>query len=279
LKELFIGYGVLTGAILILVTILWPNRKYQNIAKSIDETPSPSTSSPESKPSFLRRVRVAIRSMITPHYLFLVLFVPFMVLKTNFFLSTSYQQLTAIAPNDPNKVNNFNAIFGIMLPVVGLLAGPIGFVIDKFGLNAGIILCVIMSCVSSGCGLVMSLDLQIFRFILFSAYFPYIYALWCSFIAMKFGFENYGILYGLVAICAGLVNLASTPISNYALQTNDFFLINLIFLAISATFLIYPLVCMAANRICPSKSSVNVNINSDTDQRPLLDSPPSARVD
>ncbi len=68
----------------------------------------------------------------------------------------------------------------------------------------------------------MNLPLQMLRFIVFSIYFPFLYAVWGAFINMQLNYENYGILYGLIAVVAGCVNLISDPLVAYALKQNSF---------------------------------------------------------
>ena len=117
IKELFIGYGILGGVIAILVAIFWPMKKYKPAREIVPDRAENEAATPTSPGErAIAKSRVILKDVFTFHYLFLALFIPYSILKTNFMLSTIVQQLTVFAPNDPDQVNNYNAVFGILIP-------------------------------------------------------------------------------------------------------------------------------------------------------------------
>lgn len=69
-------------------------------------------------------------------------------------------------------------MFGVILPGIGILAGPIGILFDKFGAEPAMILVVLLSTISSLCGLAVMFSntffvvTQIIRMFVFSMYHP-----------------------------------------------------------------------------------------------------------
>jgi len=145
--------------------------------------------------------------------------------------------------------DKLQTIFGAVLPGVGILAGPVGLIFDKFGENVALFLLIILSSVSSVCGMLVTAPpnvfagLQIVRIFVFSLYYPMIYGVWAFFLVAKFGTTNFGVLYAIIATMAGLVNVtASNPLINFATKQNSFFEANTILLSIGGVFALYPLI-------------------------------------
>jgi len=245
LKWLFNIYAAIAGAIALVVLFTWPLKKYKEPAPVVQEL---ETERPKSEKK-MSRARVILRDVFNIHYLFLNVFVAVLNLKANFFLSTSDQQLGDI---NPAKEPEYSIIFGLMLPIVGFVVGPVGLVVDKLGINAGIYFLIFLTTVSSIIGMINNMPAQIVNFLVFSVYFPYIYSLWATFLILRFGYDNYGVLYAGVALTAGIVNLAGTPLADYAAKHNNFFEINLALLVASLVLIIYP-ISMQIYNVCTKK--------------------------
>lgn len=85
-----------------------------------------------------------------------------------------------------------------------------------------------------------------------------IYGVWAFFIVANFGTKNFGVLYGLIAIVAGFVNLfASNPLVNYAVDSSSgsFFKANLLLVSIGSVFIVYPIIMYVYSRVRPRHGS------------------------
>lgn len=249
MKNLFIAYGILGCFIVVVALFVWPRKSFAKEAKKKTTTDLVPNLTP------LELLSKSVRDITTIHYVYLALTISFMVFKSNYFLSTSDQQFSLQLHGD--KLSQYNYIFGVVLPAIGMLAGPIGIIFDKFGENVALILLLTLSSVSSVCGTITHVSesvfgvLQIIRMFVFSAYYPMIYGVWAFFIIAKFGSENFGVLYGFIAIAAGVVNLAaSDPLVQFSLakEKGSFFVANTILASIGAVFLIYPIAVIIRNR-------------------------------
>lgn len=250
MRDLFIAYGILGCFIVIVALLFWPRRSFAKEGKTKGEAdPAPSLTP-------LELLSKSVRDILTVHYVYLALAIAFLVFKSNYFLSTSDQQFSRGLQG--NKLSQYNYIFGVVLPAIGMLAGPIGILFDKFGENVALLLLILLSCISSVCGMITNVSestfgaLQITRMFVFSTYYPMIYGVWAFFIIKKFGSENFGVLYGLIAIIAGVVNLAaSNPLVDLSLnkENGSFFKANLILVSIGAAFAIYPILIIIRNRM------------------------------
>lgn len=250
MQDLFIAYGILGCFIVVVALFFWPRHSFAKEGKTKGEAdPGPSLTP-------LELLSKSFRDITTIHYVYLALAIAFLVFKSNYFLSTSDQQFSRLLSGD--KLSQWNSIFGVVLPAIGMLAGPIGILFDKFGENVALILLIGLSSISSLCGMITNVSestfgvLQIIRMFVFSAYYPMIYGVWAFFIIKKFGSENFGVLYGCIAILAGVVNLAaSDPMVDFSLakENGSFFMANLILVSIGAVFAVYPIAMIIRNRI------------------------------
>jgi len=250
MKDLFIAYGILGCFIVIVALFVWPRRTYAKEAQKKNPADLGSSLTP------LELLSKSLRDITTVHYFYLAFTIAFLVFKSNYFLSTSDQQFSLRLHG--NQLSQYNYIFGVVLPAIGMLAGPIGILFDKFGENAALLMLITLSSISSVCGMITHVSnsgfgvLQIVRMFVFSTYYPMIYGVWAFFILAKFGSENFGVLYGFIAILAGVVNLAaSDKMVQFSLEKEggSFFVANAILLSIGAVFVIYPIVVIIRNRL------------------------------
>eukprot|EP01130_Rhizamoeba_saxonica_P000128 TRINITY_DN10141_c0_g1_i1.p1 TRINITY_DN10141_c0_g1~~TRINITY_DN10141_c0_g1_i1.p1 ORF type:complete len:437 (-),score=55.67 TRINITY_DN10141_c0_g1_i1:23-1333(-) len=229
LKYLFVFYALVMWVIFLATILFWPWKKFR-----LDQEPA--------KIDTLSDYLSSIKSNMTNiHYLYIVIMVPVLIMKSNFFLGTSYQQLRDIL-HDKTLVDQYNSYFGIMLPVIGLVVGPIGVIIDKAGINIGILFLLILSTLSSICSIITNPAVLWVRFSIFSIYYPYIYGIWSDFISKNFGWESYGTLYAGVAFMACLVNLLGTLLANYAVKGDKFVSINIMLMVGTSVLCLYPII-------------------------------------
>eukprot|EP01119_Soliformovum_irregulare_P017872 TRINITY_DN5375_c0_g2_i1.p1 TRINITY_DN5375_c0_g2~~TRINITY_DN5375_c0_g2_i1.p1 ORF type:complete len:457 (-),score=105.61 TRINITY_DN5375_c0_g2_i1:78-1448(-) len=243
LKELFLVYAVIAGFLLFVVLLFWPWKPWHDDDQFPTLHATPSIQSIDSdapvEKKWVRKFKIIRGNVKSPHFMYLCILIPFLILKTNFELSTTSQQLSLLIPTDPHQ-DLYLTIFGAFVPALGFVSGPLGIVMDKFGISAGTILLLFMSALSSAAGVIANGGVQIFRFAIFSIYFPFIYGVWGATIAYRFGLENYGFLYGLISIFAGCLNFAATPLSDMAVAANSFFAVNIGFLVVNCLLVIYP---------------------------------------
>jgi len=251
IKDLFIGYSILAGVIAVIIALTWPMKKYEDPQESLERERN-SINTPNMAPK-KSRISTILKQIFNIHFLYLNLLTGLLIMKSNFYLSTSFTQLNLIT-NNQDQINNYEAILSLLIPIIGFVVGPIGLVVDKLGLNAGAFFLIALSILSSVLGMIKIMPLQIVKFVTFSMYFPYIYGYWCTFLAYKFGFDNFGVLFGVVAVTAGCVNFVGDPLANYITtptleseQEHRLFVVNLAMLAASAACLIYPIISVIYN--------------------------------
>lgn len=255
-EALFIGYGILGCMIVVVSFFAWPKRSWAEKSKRISLNQEA-----EDKPSPIELLRKSWRDIRTIHFAFIALLVSFLVFKSNFFLSTSNGQFAQLDILSDSQQTTYNFIFGVILPGMGILAGPIGLIFDKFGENFALVVLIVLSSISTICGMIVHNvsnelfgTLQIIRMVIFSFYYPVIYGVWAFFIMAKFGNTNFGVLYGVVAIFAGILNLAaSNPTISFANNQPDFFTINLLLTCIGGVFIVYPILNLITQRLWRQK--------------------------
>jgi MFS family permease len=246
IRALFIVYGFVGCGIILLAFFVWPKRSF------IEKPQKSNIQVQEDQPTVLDIINKTFRDVMTPHYIFLLFAVSFLIYKSNFFLATSPDQFQLHLP--PHLYNKLNTMFGAVLPIVGVLAGPLGLIFDKAGENVALLILITLSSVSSVCGMMVHTStntfasLQVLRMFVFSAYYPMTYGIWAFFIVKKFGTVNFGVLYAIIAACAGVVNVtASNPLINYSLNKGSFVEANTLLVCIGAAFSIYPIVQIIRN--------------------------------
>jgi len=262
---LFIAYSVMLGAIALSSFFLWPwakfrvkqeykivqeedsSEQFRSIPQNEIQTPllgqnrdvtiqKNANLNKNSELTYWEQLKI---NTINLHYFYLVLFIPLMVVSSNFFLATSNQQLDLIT-KDSSLKNTYAVILAYLLPTIGLVVAPLGLILDRYGINTGIFFFVALSCIGHALGIIRNMPLQIVRFVVFSTYFPYTYTLWADFIVKKFGFSTYGVLFGVVAAVSGVFGFATTALVNFAVTTNQYDWVNIGWILCSILGLIYP---------------------------------------
>lgn len=247
MKDLFVGYGILGCFIVVIAFFVWPRRAYAETNKTIN------SKVPVEKPTVSEIVHKSLKDMYSWHYVFLTLFVALLIFKSNFFLSTMDSQFQLHMT--PHQATVYSGAFGVLLPGVGILAGPIGLIFDKFGSIPAMMLLITLSTISSICGLMVYSNtifvvFQVIRMVIFSAYFPMIYGVWAFIIIEKYGTTNFGFLYGTIAVFAGILNIsASNPLNKSALHAHSYVPANFILAIVGGIFIIYPIVELVRRRV------------------------------
>eukprot|EP01126_Amoeba_proteus_P052758 TRINITY_DN639_c0_g3_i7.p1 TRINITY_DN639_c0_g3~~TRINITY_DN639_c0_g3_i7.p1 ORF type:complete len:448 (+),score=78.44 TRINITY_DN639_c0_g3_i7:81-1424(+) len=136
--------------------------------------------------------RGLLQTVLTPDFLFLVIMIPTLVLKANFFLATYNQQLEILTHDDHETIEKYSTILGILIPSFGIGIAPMGLIPDYFGINVSVTILLLISIGDVVCALFTNLQLLLFRFVLFSLWYPFTFATWVTFIAKKFGYRHFG---------------------------------------------------------------------------------------
>lgn len=264
LKMLFVTYAVILCVIFVLTFFLWPWTKFPEkngptdiISEFQKYDTFPKKENLEKIPILFGQNRDLTvqnhdddstweklkENTLNWHFLFLALYFPLMVSMSNFYLATSDQQ-TMLVTTDKKTLTQYGHILAIILPVLGIVTSPMGLIIDNFGINVGILLFVVLSTSAHAIGIIRILPLQIFRFVIFSIYYTFTYTLWADFIIKKFGFANYGVLFGIVAAVAGAFSFATTFLVDFTLNTGQFDWMNTFWIGATTLGLVYPAVVM-----------------------------------
>jgi hypothetical protein len=177
----------------------------------------------------------------TLDYIFLVFYIGLLITKGNFFLSTSTAQLRLSFEGkvDPNLISQYGHILGLMIPIFGLVMSPGGLLIDYFGLVIPIFFEIVLSGLSAACFYLRDQPVQIFRYIIFSIYYPFTYTIWADFLIKKFGYEYYGSLYAIIAVTSGLMNFLNTALLDLPQSYDVYFWINTGWILVSVAFVPY----------------------------------------
>jgi hypothetical protein len=153
----------------------------------------------------------------------------------------TYDQQIEWLTNDPEVIDRYESLLGLMIPTIGLLIAPMGLFPDYFGVYASAILLLTLSAVETACSLSTNLHVQVFRFVLFSIWYPFTFATWVTFQAHKFGYTHFGGLYAIIAVTSGSVNFTNDALT-FRVTTDGrsaMAWINVILIACCGVFLIF----------------------------------------
>lgn len=232
LKTMFLAYAVLSAAVIVCQLLFWPwskfsERKTKKITEVDDEeeyTEEQSLINESNKEPYWRGVESKIGSLLTLQlirhlftvdFLFMLIVIPSLILKANFFLAT-YDDQIELLTDDNEIVDRYETILGLMIPAIGLGLAPMGLFPDHFGVNASVVLLLILSIGDVVCSLFPNVELQLFRFVLFSIWYPFTFATWVTFIAKRFGFTHFGGIFAVIAAVTGFVVMANNVMIDYA---------------------------------------------------------------
>jgi len=211
-REFFLGYAVIP--VLILVTIwLWPSRSYLAPVASEADTAKGKTAASQAH----KVVDYHIADFYSEHsfkdqlwnttFIFGAVFTALQLLRINFYIGTVEYQLEDI---DKDQYDLFTQIFSVVLPVGGIIVAPVvGWLLDKKGIVISVAVLVASGVIYGILGLLThaSIWIQLFTFGVVAFYRAILFSGMAHYVALWFGFRNFGKLWGLVFFFAGVVNL------------------------------------------------------------------------
>ncbi len=173
-----------------------------------------------------------------------LLFYVVSVVKFSFFLATVDPQMETL-----DQVNSeYTAMFGLILPIMSLAVIPIGFILDRYGLVAGLFSSWLLVMLQSILNVIPVLRVQVGNFILFGAFRGFLFAVLNSYCATLFGYRTLGRMLGFAGLLGGCFSLLQAPLLQWAYLANptsrdalDFFPPNLFLLVLVAASFSFPL--------------------------------------
>ncbi|ORX78926.1 MFS general substrate transporter [Anaeromyces robustus] len=144
--------------------------------------------------------------MKTKEYILITLLTSIYMLRLNFYISTTEEQLQTIS-NDENGIKNTVQFFNIMLPLAGVLSiMPIGWLLDNFKMYITFTVLCSMALLFGILSLIPILPLQFLSILVFVFTRPLLYTSGNDFSTKTFGFKTFGRVYGLMNLISSLVN-------------------------------------------------------------------------
>ena len=180
----------------------------------------------------------------------------YMALVTNFFIGSmvsdlyigSYLQQTRRLPSNcssgstlsqcnPQQVDLFETAWSAIYPL-GALASPLfGIAMDRLPFRNVFLIVVLVSICHQVTNLIPIINLQYFTYVMFACGRQVIFGFFYSSLGILFGFNNYGLLTSVSAVLvAGLIYINQILV-NIAEAANSYFLVNVIFLALTVCLL------------------------------------------
>jgi len=146
--------------------------------------------------------------MKTKEYILITLLTSIFMIRLNFYISTTEEQLQTIS-NDENGIKNTVQFFNIMLPLAGVLSiMPIGWLLDTFKMHISFTVLCSMALIFGIFSLIPSLSLQFMSILIFVFMRPLLYTSGNDFSTKTFGFKTFGRVYGLMNLISSIVNFA-----------------------------------------------------------------------
>jgi len=235
LGYLFLGYILLLIPIYIVGFFLWPQKSYESIFVDREDESIPH----ENEYLFARSDETALKVQLkSKEFWIITVFMSVLALHLIFYIGSVYILFT-----DVLYVDAFTWIytFGVVtIPIVG-------FVLDKYGVLQAMVLVSSLFSLSSGLAIIPFKPLQILTFVLVSSANNFLWAVYFSFLASTFGFNNYGKLMGFSTIIISLFGLLQYPLFNVAVESlnGDFtfifvgFLVSSVGVLVMTSYLLY----------------------------------------
>ncbi|ORX50404.1 MFS general substrate transporter [Piromyces finnis] len=144
--------------------------------------------------------------MKTKEYILITLLTSIFMIRLNFYISTTEEQMQTIS-NDEKGIKNTIQFFNIMLPLAGVLSiMPIGWLLDNFKMYITFTVLCFMALIFGIISLIPSLSLQFLSIIIFVFMRPLLYTSGNDFATKTFGFKTFGRVYGLMNLISSVVN-------------------------------------------------------------------------
>lgn len=174
-------------------------------------------------------------------FLFGTLFTAFQLLRVNFYIGTVAAQLNFLSP-DTGEI--WTQVFTLVLPVGGVLSIPIvGWFMDRCSLTVSMTALTVAATLFGITNTIPNLYVQAVTFVLMAFFRAFLFGGMSSYVALIFGFTNFGQLWGLIMFTSGILNFISIVVewaTLHYLQSN-FLIPNAVLAGTSALLLLFPL--------------------------------------
>ncbi|EJU05335.1 MFS general substrate transporter [Dacryopinax primogenitus] len=153
----------------------------------------------------------ALRQVGSLWFILVVLFVMLQMLRTNYFIATVRPQYEHLLQSWELSLA-IDRFFDLALPLGGLISIPfIGILLDHTSSPLALSVLVLFAAVIGCLGIIPhSLTAGYANVALFVVYRPFFYTSISDYAAKVFGFETFGIVYGLIICTSGLFNLVQS---------------------------------------------------------------------
>jgi len=210
--EFFLGYAVIPAVMLVTIW-LWPARPYLSpIASEADTAKGKTAASQAHKIVDYHIADYYSESSFKDQlwnttFLFGAGFTALQLLRINFYIGTVEYQLEDI---DQDRYDLFTQIFSVVLPIGGVLVAPVvGWLLDSKGIVISVGVLVGSGLLYGILGLLthVSIWIQLLTFGVVAFYRAILFSGMAHYVALWFGFRNFGKLWGIIFFFAGIVNL------------------------------------------------------------------------
>lgn len=157
--------------------------------------------------------------LVAPEYLGYVVYFCILSLRFNFFLSSVNPQMAAISGDSGS--NAYTNALNFFLPTLAIPAVLLsGFIMDRRGPLAGLVLLSTLSVVVSALHMVPQPQLQVLTYLLFVLFRGALFSSLSVFLSILFGFPSLAATVGIATALGGVFSLISTPLISWALASN-----------------------------------------------------------
>jgi hypothetical protein len=201
-KWLFLAFSVLPLLSLVSGFFLWPMKAYEEETNEDDPLTINSVVQIE-HPNFFQTIK-------TREFWLCAIFTGANLLRVNFYIGTVQEQLKNIHGVDLEQAQYYTDLFAILLPMVGVGSVPlVGWSLDRFGLLFSIFALTISGNVYAVTSLLFMfpLQVQIATFIVVAIFRALLFSVMATYVAVKWGFENFGKLWGIIFLFGGIINI------------------------------------------------------------------------
>lgn len=159
------------------------------------------------------------KQLSTPIYLAYLVFFICCIVRFNFYISSVGAQLDAIGQAEayPGGEAPYSQAFGYILPCGLFFNIAIGTLLDRYGPVLGLATLWLLAILLSILAMIPVLQLQVFTFIVFTAYRGLNFCVMTVFLSAIFGFKTLGSLVGVLTAVAGIIGLVNSALLSWAL--------------------------------------------------------------
>eukprot|EP01091_Cochliopodium_minus_P001827 TRINITY_DN1179_c0_g1_i2.p1 TRINITY_DN1179_c0_g1~~TRINITY_DN1179_c0_g1_i2.p1 ORF type:complete len:498 (-),score=116.00 TRINITY_DN1179_c0_g1_i2:322-1815(-) len=254
-STIFYIYLAVPALILIISIAMWPSSNF----------PDPPQESNTEQVMVFTRWGLAEesfwRQLTSAPFVLGVLYMAIQLLRVNFYISTVQQQLEGFV-KDPSAqqstIDLWVRIFGLALPGIGIVSTPlVGYILDTLGLNSGLFWLTLSGIAYAGVGLLVfaPLPVQAVTYALIAFFRAILFSGMGAFIAIVFGIQNFGKLWGTAFFISGIFNIGEyfSVSLIYKITSGDFFWPNVILTVIAGLLFYFPVYIYFKNRKFESK--------------------------